>query len=118
MPFVCLAPCSCLFYFVFSATCQMKMTGPCVMLFPVATIKFYSRNVSLFCAQVWYNNKGWHAMVSFVNVMNNGLLRASLPPGPERRKHGITAYNHPLNLTKEQLTEMAMLVHFCGGSRF
>jgi len=49
-------------------------------------------------------------MVSFVNVMNNGLLRASLPPGPERTKHGITAYNHPLNLTKEQLTEMAMLL--------
>uniref|UniRef100_A0A672JQR1 P-type phospholipid transporter n=1 Tax=Salarias fasciatus TaxID=181472 RepID=A0A672JQR1_SALFA len=60
--------------------------------------------------KVWYNNKGWHAMVSFVNVMNNGLLRASLPPGPERRRYGITAYNHPLNLTKEQLTEMAMLV--------
>uniref|UniRef100_A0A3Q1ANV7 P-type phospholipid transporter n=1 Tax=Amphiprion ocellaris TaxID=80972 RepID=A0A3Q1ANV7_AMPOC len=58
---------------------------------------------------VWYNNKGWHAMVSFVNVMNNGLLRASLPPGPERKKYGITAYNHPLNLTKEQLTEMAMM---------
>ncbi|XP_029285305.1 LOW QUALITY PROTEIN: ATP-binding cassette sub-family A member 1 [Cottoperca gobio] len=59
--------------------------------------------------KVWYNNKGWHSMVSFVNVMNNGLLRASLPPGPDRRKHGITAYNHPLNLTKEQLTEMAMM---------
>ncbi|XP_068599288.1 phospholipid-transporting ATPase ABCA1 [Brachionichthys hirsutus] len=59
--------------------------------------------------KVWFNNKGWHAMVSFVNVMNNGLLRASLPPGPERRKHGITAYNHPLNLTKEQLTEIAMM---------
>lgn len=70
--------------------------------------------VSLCCTQVWYNNKGWHAMVSFVNVMNNGLLRASLPPGSERRKHGITVYNHPLNLTKEQLTEMAMLVLCCG----
>uniref|UniRef100_A0AAY5L176 ABC transporter domain-containing protein n=1 Tax=Esox lucius TaxID=8010 RepID=A0AAY5L176_ESOLU len=58
---------------------------------------------------VWYNNKGWHAMASFVNVMNNGLLRASLPPGTERLRHGITAYNHPLNLTKEQLTEMAMM---------
>uniref|UniRef100_A0AAQ4PDV6 P-type phospholipid transporter n=1 Tax=Gasterosteus aculeatus aculeatus TaxID=481459 RepID=A0AAQ4PDV6_GASAC len=66
---------------------------------------FFPRWVS----QVWYNNKGWHAMVSFVNVMNNGLLRASLPPGPERMRHGITAYNHPLNLTKEQLTEMAMM---------
>ncbi|XP_030640902.1 phospholipid-transporting ATPase ABCA1 [Chanos chanos] len=59
--------------------------------------------------KVWFNNKGWHAMASFINVMNNGLLRASLPPGPERRKHGISAYNHPLNLTKEQLTEMALM---------
>uniref|UniRef100_A0A3B4B8V1 P-type phospholipid transporter n=1 Tax=Periophthalmus magnuspinnatus TaxID=409849 RepID=A0A3B4B8V1_9GOBI len=59
--------------------------------------------------KVWYNNKGWHSMVSFVNVLNNGLLRASLPPGPQRSAHGITAYNHPLNLTKEQLTEMAMM---------
>lgn len=51
-------------------------------------------------------------MVSFVNILNNGLLRASLPPGPDRRKHGITAYNHPLNLTKEQLTELALYVYF------
>ncbi|KAF5910024.1 ATP-binding cassette sub-family A member 1-like isoform X1 [Clarias magur] len=59
--------------------------------------------------KVWFNNKGWHAMVSFVNIMNNGLLRASLPPGPDRRKHGITAFNHPLNLTKEQLSEVALM---------
>lgn len=49
-------------------------------------------------------------MASFVNIMNNGLLRANLPPGVERRKYGMTAYNHPLNLTKEQLTEMALYV--------
>uniref|UniRef100_A0A8C6UK25 ABC transporter domain-containing protein n=1 Tax=Neogobius melanostomus TaxID=47308 RepID=A0A8C6UK25_9GOBI len=78
-------------------------------------VKTYSKilkksvNLSLCCAQVWYNNKGWHSMVSFVNVLNNALLRASLPPGPQRSIHGITAYNHPLNLTKEQLTEMAMM---------
>ncbi|KAJ8278672.1 hypothetical protein COCON_G00057380 [Conger conger] len=59
--------------------------------------------------KVWFNNKGWHAVTSFINVMNNGLLRANLPAGPERRRHGITAQNHPLNLTKEQLTEMAMM---------
>lgn len=51
-------------------------------------------------------------MVSFVNIMNNGLLRASLPPGTDRGRHGITAYNHPLNLTKEQLTNFALYVHF------
>ncbi|XP_051767983.1 LOW QUALITY PROTEIN: phospholipid-transporting ATPase ABCA1 [Ctenopharyngodon idella] len=59
--------------------------------------------------KVWFNNKGWHAMASFVNIMNNGLLRANLPPDVERRRYGITAYNHPLNLTKEQLTEMALM---------
>ncbi|XP_036067424.1 phospholipid-transporting ATPase ABCA1 isoform X3 [Oryzias melastigma] len=59
--------------------------------------------------KVWFNNKGWHSMVSFVNIMNNGLLRASLPPGPERRTHGISAYNHPINLTKDQLTEVALM---------
>ncbi|TRY97479.1 hypothetical protein DNTS_008213 [Danionella cerebrum] len=59
--------------------------------------------------KVWFNNKGWHAMASFVNIMNNGILRANLPSNSEPRKHGITAYNHPLNLTKEQLTEMALM---------
>ncbi|XP_041914079.1 phospholipid-transporting ATPase ABCA1 isoform X1 [Alosa sapidissima] len=59
--------------------------------------------------KVWFNNKGWHAMVSFVNVLNNGLLRANLPPGVDKRLYGITAYNHPLNLTKEQLSEMALM---------
>ncbi|KAM6962503.1 phospholipid-transporting ATPase ABCA1 [Aplochiton taeniatus] len=59
--------------------------------------------------KVWFNNKGWHAMASFVNVMNNGILRASFASESERMRHGITAYNHPLNLTKEQLTEMALM---------
>uniref|UniRef100_A0A452IFN2 P-type phospholipid transporter n=1 Tax=Gopherus agassizii TaxID=38772 RepID=A0A452IFN2_9SAUR len=59
--------------------------------------------------RVWFNNKGWHAMVSFVNVVNNGLLRASLPPGAEPWRYGITAINHPLNLTKEQLSEAALM---------
>nr|XP_057928387.1 phospholipid-transporting ATPase ABCA1 isoform X2 [Doryrhamphus excisus] len=58
--------------------------------------------------KVWFNNKGWHVMVSFVNVMSNGLLRAGLPRGPQRQRHGITVYNHPLNLTKEQLSQVAM----------
>lgn len=58
--------------------------------------------------QVWFNNKGWHAMVSFLNVASNGLLRARLPPGTDPARFGITATNHPLNLTKEQLSEAAL----------
>ncbi|XP_030087361.2 phospholipid-transporting ATPase ABCA7 [Serinus canaria] len=59
--------------------------------------------------KVWFNNKGWHAMVSFLNVASNGLLRARLPPGSDPTLFGITATNHPLNLTKEQLSEAALM---------
>ncbi|XP_044233893.3 phospholipid-transporting ATPase ABCA7 [Ursus arctos] len=59
--------------------------------------------------KIWFNNKGWHAMVAFVNRANNALLRARLPPGPARRAHRITTLNHPLNLTKEQLSEAALM---------
>ncbi|XP_071433900.1 phospholipid-transporting ATPase ABCA7 isoform X2 [Pithys albifrons albifrons] len=59
--------------------------------------------------KVWFNNKGWHAMVSFLNVASNGLLRARLPPGTDPTHFGITATNHPLNLTKEQLSEAALM---------
>ncbi|CAN9506482.1 unnamed protein product [Ophioblennius macclurei] len=59
--------------------------------------------------KVWYNNKGWHAMVSFMNVANNAILRANLPRGANLAEYGITAINHPLNLTKEQLSEITVL---------
>nr|AKC42131.1 ABCA4 [Petromyzon marinus] len=61
-------------------------------------------------AYVWFNNKGWHAIVAFINVASNAVLRARLPEGKDPRRFGITAYNHPLNLTKQQLTEVAMLM--------
>uniref|UniRef100_A0A6Q2Z807 P-type phospholipid transporter n=1 Tax=Esox lucius TaxID=8010 RepID=A0A6Q2Z807_ESOLU len=59
--------------------------------------------------QVWYNNKGWHAMVAFMNVANNAILRANLPKDASLDTYGITAINHPLNLTKEQLSEVTVL---------
>ncbi|RVE62121.1 hypothetical protein OJAV_G00177550 [Oryzias javanicus] len=59
--------------------------------------------------KVWYNNKGWHAMVAYMNVANNAILRAFLPAGHRAEEFGITAINHPLNLTKEQLSEVTVL---------
>ncbi|NXW57022.1 ABCA4 protein, partial [Eurystomus gularis] len=59
--------------------------------------------------KVWFNNKGWHAMVSFLNVANNAILRANLRTGQAPEEYGITAINHPLNLTKEQLSEVTVL---------
>ena len=31
------------------------------------------------CAQVLYNNKGYHSMPTYLNVLNNAILRANLP---------------------------------------
>ncbi|XP_048197750.1 phospholipid-transporting ATPase ABCA7 isoform X2 [Perognathus longimembris pacificus] len=59
--------------------------------------------------KIWFNNKGWHAMVAFLNRANNAILQAHLPPGPAHRAHNITTLNHPLNLTKEQLSEVALM---------
>ncbi|XP_010285758.1 PREDICTED: retinal-specific ATP-binding cassette transporter, partial [Phaethon lepturus] len=59
--------------------------------------------------KVWFNNKGWHAMVSFLNVANNAILRANLRTGQAPEEYGITAVNHPLNLTKEQLSDVTVL---------
>ncbi|XP_070321375.1 phospholipid-transporting ATPase ABCA7 isoform X6 [Odocoileus virginianus] len=59
--------------------------------------------------KIWFNNKGWHAMVAFVNRANNALLHAHLPPGLSHHAHSITTLNHPLNLTKEQLSEAALM---------
>uniref|UniRef100_A0AAX7W0Y8 ABC transporter domain-containing protein n=1 Tax=Astatotilapia calliptera TaxID=8154 RepID=A0AAX7W0Y8_ASTCA len=64
---------------------------------------------SVLLCQVWYNNKGWHAMVAFINVANNAILRAFLPRNANPVEFGITAINHPLNLTKEQLSEVTVL---------
>uniref|UniRef100_A0A8C1ZQN3 ATP binding cassette subfamily A member 1 n=1 Tax=Cyprinus carpio TaxID=7962 RepID=A0A8C1ZQN3_CYPCA len=59
--------------------------------------------------KIWFNNKGWHSIGAFLNVMNNGILRANLPAGKDPRQFGITAFNHPLNLTKEQLSQVALM---------
>uniref|UniRef100_A0A3Q2YND9 P-type phospholipid transporter n=1 Tax=Hippocampus comes TaxID=109280 RepID=A0A3Q2YND9_HIPCM len=58
--------------------------------------------------KVWFYNQAWHGVVSFLNVANNAILRAGLPAGADARHYGISASNHPLNLTKEQLSFVAL----------
>uniref|UniRef100_A0A8C1VCG3 ABC transporter domain-containing protein n=1 Tax=Cyprinus carpio TaxID=7962 RepID=A0A8C1VCG3_CYPCA len=57
---------------------------------------------------VWFYNQGWHSLVSFLNVASNGVLRGNLPAGRREQEFGITTFNHPLNLTKEQLSFAAL----------
>ena len=63
--------------------------------------------------RVWFNNKGWISSVSYMNAINNLVLRASIEArmddfdydGPflDASKFGIAAINHPMNYTKDQL---------------
>uniref|UniRef100_A0A4W3GXS0 ATP-binding cassette sub-family A member 1-like n=1 Tax=Callorhinchus milii TaxID=7868 RepID=A0A4W3GXS0_CALMI len=90
-----------------------NMTGRNVTDYLVKTYEeFYKisdKSFGVYCfpilLQVWFYNKGWHAMVSFINVASNAILRGNLQPGKDPRDYGITTYNHPLNLTKVQLTD-------------
>uniref|UniRef100_A0A3P8YPP7 P-type phospholipid transporter n=1 Tax=Esox lucius TaxID=8010 RepID=A0A3P8YPP7_ESOLU len=58
--------------------------------------------------KVWFYNKAWHAIVSFINVANNAILRGNLPAGRNPRDYGISTSSHPLNLTKGQLSYQAL----------
>ncbi|KAJ8318607.1 hypothetical protein KUTeg_003698 [Tegillarca granosa] len=61
-------------------------------------------------AKVWFNNKGHHAMPSFYNAFSNMLLRSSVNPADgDPSDYGITLYNHPLSLSKQQLNEDTLL---------
>ncbi|XP_076975466.1 retinal-specific phospholipid-transporting ATPase ABCA4 [Tamandua tetradactyla] len=59
--------------------------------------------------KVWFNNKGWHAGVSFLSVAHNAVLRAGLREDQDPEAFGITVISQPLNLTREQLSEMTVL---------
>ncbi|GFN96696.1 ATP-binding cassette sub-family a member 1 [Plakobranchus ocellatus] len=59
--------------------------------------------------KVWFNNKGWAAAVSYMNAMNNLILRSLLPSEKDPHNYGIVTVNHPLNLTKAQLNEETLV---------
>ncbi|TSK13580.1 Retinal-specific ATP-binding cassette transporter [Bagarius yarrelli] len=89
---------------------MMNITGGTYSRMAVKEIgPFLSHMESEYNVKVWYNNKGWHAMVAFLNVANNAILRANLPFHADPAEFGITTINHPLNLTKEQLSDVTVL---------
>lgn len=51
-------------------------------------------------AKIWYNNKGFHSIPTYINSMNNAILRANLPePKGNPSAYGITVINHPMTDT-------------------
>ncbi|XP_058158739.1 ATP-binding cassette sub-family A member 2 isoform X1 [Dasypus novemcinctus] len=56
-------------------------------------------------AQVFYNNKGYHSMPTYLNSLNNAILRANLPKARGNpAAYGITVTNHPMNKTSASLS--------------
>ncbi|XP_069039700.1 ATP-binding cassette sub-family A member 2 [Lepisosteus oculatus] len=56
-------------------------------------------------AQVLYNNKGYHSMPTYLNALNNAILRANLPKSQGNpAAYGITVTNHPMNRTSASLS--------------
>uniref|UniRef100_A0AAY4A3H4 P-type phospholipid transporter n=1 Tax=Denticeps clupeoides TaxID=299321 RepID=A0AAY4A3H4_9TELE len=86
---------------------QVKLNGSEIHDNNMAANMIYDYFV-LYILQVWFYNQGWHAMISFLNVANNGILRGNLPPDVDPSLYGISVSSHPLNLTKEQLSSVAM----------
>uniref|UniRef100_A0A6I8P991 ATP binding cassette subfamily A member 2 n=1 Tax=Ornithorhynchus anatinus TaxID=9258 RepID=A0A6I8P991_ORNAN len=55
--------------------------------------------------QVFYNNKGYHSMPTYLNTLNNAILRANLPKSKGNpATFGITVTNHPMNKTSASLS--------------
>ncbi|XP_006903041.1 PREDICTED: ATP-binding cassette sub-family A member 13-like [Elephantulus edwardii] len=46
-------------------------------------------------AKVWYNQKGFHSLPSYLNHLNNFILWRHLPLTVDWRKYGITLFSHP-----------------------
>ncbi|XP_027734794.1 ATP-binding cassette sub-family A member 13 [Empidonax traillii] len=46
-------------------------------------------------AKVWYNQKGFHLLPSYLNELNNFILWLNLPPNVDWREYGITLYSQP-----------------------
>ncbi|KAL3870668.1 hypothetical protein ACJMK2_038713 [Sinanodonta woodiana] len=53
-------------------------------------------------AEVWFNQKGFHSMPTYLNAVNNAILRANLPRiKGNPAAYGITTYNHPMDGTND-----------------
>ena len=54
---------------------------------PNSTLPFLSTHSA---AKVWYSLKGYHAMPTYINVMNNAILRANLDKDKDPAKYGVS----------------------------
>ena len=87
----------------------------------LSRVKLVQNLVKYRNARVWYNNKGFHAIPTFLSVMNNQLLRANVRKTLSQTQSdtvnldlrtsqfGITVINHPMNQTNNYLSTEYLL---------
>ncbi|PFX16944.1 ATP-binding cassette sub-family A member 1 [Stylophora pistillata] len=74
--------------------------------FSQSNVSYLRRIFKRHNAKAWYNTKGYHAAPTFLNVLNNVILRGKArEKGLNASLFGINTINHPMNYTKEQLSE-------------
>nr|XP_029714133.1 LOW QUALITY PROTEIN: ATP-binding cassette sub-family A member 12 [Aedes albopictus] len=54
---------------------------------------------------VWYNNKGYHSMPVWLNLLDSAILKAEL----ENSSYSIRTINHPLQIEEDELTISSIL---------
>uniref|UniRef100_A0A8B9J0P7 ATP binding cassette subfamily A member 13 n=1 Tax=Amazona collaria TaxID=241587 RepID=A0A8B9J0P7_9PSIT len=60
--------------------------------------------------KVWYNQKGFHALPSYLNEINNFILWLNLPPNVDKRQYGMTLHSQPYGgalLVEDKIMENA-----------
>ncbi|RWS11467.1 ATP-binding cassette sub-family A member 1-like protein [Dinothrombium tinctorium] len=61
-------------------------------------------------AKVWFENSGFHAVTSYLNAVNNAILRANLKKnGFDASKYLITTYSHPFHIRSAQLGDQSLM---------
>lgn len=57
--------------------------------------------------QTWHNHKGFHSLPTYLNVMNNAILRANLDPSIHGNPsaYGISVINQPMNKTSSTMLD-------------
>lgn len=53
---------------------------------------------------VWYNNKGYHSMPLYLNILNSAIIRKELNDS----SYNIRTINHPLKLGEDELSVSSM----------
>jgi len=70
-----------------------------------------SLGVKFDVAKVWFDNNGFHSMVSYLNAFNQALMKTNLREvgvsSPEM--YSISAYSHPLHLRSNQVGDQTLM---------